>query len=99
MIAFEWSALVLGFATGAVMSTLFFAGLALGTRYALRNPSARPVLALSALVRIALFLGIGWVVVTQAGPWAFAGYGIAFLLTRRIATRMARVPETAGDAQ
>lgn len=99
MSAVEWSALGLGFAAGVVMSTLFFAGLAVGTRHALRGQRAISVLALSAVVRIALFLGIGWIVVTQAGPWAFAGYGIAFLLTRRIATSLARVPAAAGGAE
>lgn len=99
MIAMDWSSLGLGLAAGMFMSVVFFAGLAFGVGRALRAEYAVPMLVLSAALRIFLFLGAGWLVVTQAGPWAFAGYGLAFFVCRRIATTMARIPKPAGEAQ
>lgn len=99
MIAMDWAALGLGIATGVFMSVVFFAGLAFGMQRALRAEHTIQTLFLSAALRIALFLGAGWLVVTQAGPWAFAGYGLAFFVCRRIAMAMASVPKPAGSAQ
>lgn len=99
MIAMDWIALSLGAGAGTLMSLVFFGGLALGMQQALRTDRMVGLLVLSAAVRIAAFLGVGWLVVTQAGPWAFAGYGIAFLLCRRIATALARIPVPGGDTQ
>jgi hypothetical protein len=99
MIAVDWTGLGLGAAAGVVMSALFFAGLAFGMKRALRTDRAVGLLALSATLRIAAFLGVGWVVVAQAGPWAFAGYGLAFIVSRRIATGLARAPVRAGGPE
>jgi len=99
MIAVDWAALALGGTAGTFMSVVFFAGLAFGVQRALQSEYAIKTLALSAVIRIAAFLGIGWLVVTQAGPWAFAGYGAAFFICRRIATTWARITAPSGDAK
>jgi hypothetical protein len=99
MIAVEWTALSLGIAIGILMSLIFFAGLAFGMQRALRREGSVAVLFLSAVLRIAMFLGVGWGVVTQAGPWAFVGYGMAFFICRRIATTVARLPVPSGGEQ
>ena len=99
MIVVQWSALGLGAAAGTLVSAFFFLGLAYGMRSALQGENTIATLAVSAVLRIAALLGIGWFVVTQAGPWAFAGYGIAFFVCRRIATTIARVPIQAGGAE
>ncbi|SFO18433.1 hypothetical protein SAMN04487859_11852 [Roseovarius lutimaris] len=98
MIAIDWTALVLGGASGLVMGGLFFVGLALGMRLALRSVSPVKLLTLSATLRIAALLGVGWVVIGQGGPWAALGYAIAFLMVRIIATTIARVGAPAGRA-
>jgi hypothetical protein len=98
MIVIDWSALVLGGASGLVMGVLFFLGLALGMRLALRSESPVKLLALSAALRIAALLGVAWVVVGQGGPWAAPGYALAFLVVRIIATTIARVGAPAGRA-
>lgn len=91
MIAFNWTAAALGFACGAGMSVLFFAGLGLGMRLALRTNSPIRILSLSAVLRIAALLAVGWLVAAQGGPWAFAGYGLAFFLIRTVFTSLARL--------
>ncbi|WP_299788977.1 ATP synthase subunit AtpR [uncultured Marivita sp.] len=95
----DWTALALGSAAGMFMSVLFFAGLALGMKRAIRTELAVQTLIFSAALRISLFLASGWLVVMQAGPWAFAGYGIAFFVCRRIATSIARnqIPQEIGE--
>lgn len=97
--AVDWTALALGGVAGTFMSVVFFAGLAFGMQRALQAEYTIKILALSTVVRIAAFLGIGWVVVTQAGPWAFAGYGIAFFICRRAATTCAAISFPSGDAK
>jgi len=99
MIAVDWTALALGGAAGVLISVIFFAGLAFGMQRALQREGTIVILALSAALRIALFLGVGWLVVTQAGPWAFAGFGMAFFVCRRIATAMARIPTPSGEGK
>lgn len=99
MIEVDWTAAMLGFGIGTVMGVGFFVGLALGIRRALRTRSPAGVLALSAVVRLAAFLGVGWVVVSHAGPWAGLGYGVAFLVVRFVATSLARSEAVTGDAQ
>ena len=99
MIALDWTAFALGGAAGVLMSVIFFAGLAFGMQRALRSDGAIAVLALSAALRIALFLGVGWLVVTQVGPWAFVGYGMAFFICRRIATALARISAPSGGGK
>jgi len=98
MIVIDWSALVLGGASGIVMGAFYFIGLALGMRLALRSVSPVKLLTLSATLRIAALLGVGWVVIGQGGPWAALGYAIAFLAVRIIATTIARVGAPAGRA-
>ena len=91
MIAFDWTHLVIGLAVGAGISALYFAGLAYGMRFALRTGAPQRVLFISAAARMAILLGMGWVVTLQYGPWAFVGYGAAFFVVRFIATTVARV--------
>lgn len=90
MIAFDGEAVLWGGAIGAGISALFFAGLGLGMRYALRASNPVPLLMLSAVLRMAALLGVGWFVVAQLGAWALAGYGTAFLAIRMIVTSIAR---------
>ena len=99
MSAVDWTALALGGAVGTFMSFMFFAGLAFGLQRALQAENTMKTLALSAVIRIAAFLGVGWLVVTQAGPWAFAGYSIAFFICRRIATTFAGINASSGGAK
>jgi hypothetical protein len=90
MIAFDGFAFAIGLAIGAVVSGLFFAGLGLGMRYALRQRNPLPFLAVSAALRMAMLLVLGWAVATQAGAWALGGYALAFVITRFIATSLAK---------
>lgn len=96
--SFDWTALAIGLATGTATSVVFFAGLGLGMQIALR--SVRPVVLLlvSAIVRMVVLLGVGFLVVGQAGPWSLLGYAVAFLTIRFIATTAARISAPAGDA-
>ncbi|MBW4935318.1 ATP synthase subunit I [Marinobacter sp. F4206] len=98
MITADWTAVYTGFWIGAVASTLFFAGLAVSVRWALRAGRPGMILLPSAAVRIALLLGVGWWV-TGAGSdsWAFVGYVAAFFLVRLIATVIARLPRARED--
>ncbi|MDF1669290.1 MAG: ATP synthase subunit AtpR [Roseovarius sp.] len=99
MIAVDWIALALGGVAGVFMSIVFFAGLAFGMQRALQADYVIKTLALSAVIRIAAFLGIGWLVVMQAGPWAFAGYGAAFFTCRRIVILCAGITAPSGLAK
>ena len=87
-VSVDWMALLIGLASGAVMSAVFFAGLAYGMRRALKATRRVPVLILSAVLRMVLLLGAGWVVVTMAGVWAFAGFALAFVILRFLAIRL-----------
>lgn len=102
MMSVDWTAVLVGLGVGTLTSAAFFAGLALGMRFALARPNAGGVLVLSAAARIAALLGIVWVVADQGGPWALAGFGVAFLVVRIAATSLAQfgppVPVKAGDA-
>ncbi len=98
MSAVDWPSVVFGGAVGAVMGALFFVGLAVGMRWALRSETPVKLLSLSAALRIAALLGIGWLVVGQGGPWAAIGYALAFFVVRLIATTFARVGVPAGSA-
>ncbi|MEO0750391.1 MAG: ATP synthase subunit I [Pseudomonadota bacterium] len=90
MIVVNWAALGAGGAIGLVMGAFFFAGLAFAMRHALRCENPIPLLTLSAAMRIAALLGVGWIVLAQGGPLAELGYATAFLVSRFIATTFAR---------
>jgi hypothetical protein len=87
-VSVDWMALLIGLASGAVMSAIFFAGLAYGMRRALQAAHPVFVLILSAVLRMVLLLGVGWVVVTLAGGWAFAGFALAFVILRFLVLRL-----------
>lgn len=91
MMSVDWFAIGLGGGVGAVMSALFFAGLALGMKWALRSAAPVKLLSLSAVLRIAALLWVGWVVAGQGGPWAGLGYAGAFFAARLFATTFARI--------
>jgi len=91
MIPFDWAALMLGLAIGAATSVVFFAGLRLGVRMAMRSSKPVGLLVLSSIVRIAALLGIGWLIAEQGGPWPLLGYAAAFVFVRFIAITIARV--------
>lgn len=90
MIHIDWAMLAFGLAIGALMSAMFFMGLGLGIRVALRSAHPVRVLMLSAGLRTSCLLGGGWPVVDQAGPWSLLGYAAAFVLVRAIAILVAR---------
>jgi F1F0 ATPase subunit 2 len=94
MISADWTAALLGLAAGVVASAAFFAGLAVGMRRALRSANPVTFLSLSAVLRIAALLGVGWVVVERGGPWAGLGFAGAFFVTRLVATAFARFDAT-----
>ncbi|MGB3247087.1 MAG: ATP synthase subunit AtpR [Sulfitobacter sp.] len=96
MMSIDWSALMLGLAVGAGISALFFAGLAFGMRLALGAARPTGILLVSAGLRIALLLAVGWLV-AQMGVWAFAGYALSFLLIRFVAIAIARPWSKQGD--
>ncbi len=95
MIAIDWTMLGLGAGAGTLVGVLFFAGLALGMRLALRSSRTMTTLLLSAGIRIAALLGIGWLVAAQ-GAFALAGFMLAFLVVRFAAVAIARAPEAGG---
>jgi len=97
MTSVDWNAVILGLLVGAVLSTAYFAGLGWGMRAALRANQPVKFLMLSAVVRIAALLGVGWAVVWQAGPWAFAGYAVAFFVVRTVSVALARTGSTVED--
>lgn len=96
MIMIDWSALGLGLLAGAITSALFFAGLGVGMRLALRTERPIKLLILSAVMRIVAFLAVGWVVVGFVGPFAFVGFAAAFVVTRMIAKAIAQPAAPAG---
>ena len=89
MTEIDWGALMFGLVVGTGVSALFFAGLAFGMRIALRAARPTAILLLSASLRIALLLAVGWFVV-QTGGWAFFGYAVSFLLVRYFAITFSR---------
>jgi len=90
MIGFDASAVMLGLAVGLVTSGIYFTGLAAGMWLALHSASPVIVLSLSAALRIAALLGLGWIVLGQCGAWAALGYAAAFLVGRFMVTMLAR---------
>lgn len=90
----DWSATLIGFGVGVATSVLFFAGLMLGIRMALQVAHPTSVLLPSAALRIAILIGVGWVITGQGTDgWALAGYVVAFFLVRFAAIRVARVSQ------
>lgn len=87
----DWHAVLLGFGVGVPVSALFFAGLAVGMRLALRSRQPAGLLLLSAVCRIALLLLIGfWITTAGSSAWPLAGYAVAFFAVRLIAVGYAR---------
>lgn len=99
MIHVDWTAMMVGLGVGLVMGAVYFAGLALGIRLVLRRKNLVGLLSLSAALRIAALLWVGWVIARQGGPWAALGYAIAFLLARFVATTLARAGADAADVR
>lgn len=92
MIAVDWHAVLLGFSFGLPISALFFIGLAWGMRRALASDSPGLWLMASSFCRIAVLLGVGFLVTASAGSnWAIAGYALAFFLARLVAVLWARI--------
>ncbi|MGV0819129.1 N-ATPase subunit AtpR [Martelella sp. AMO21009] len=89
MIALDWTLVAPGFLAGAVAAALFLGGLALGIRFALRRQSPALVLFLSAALRMAALLGLGWWV-AGLGLQAIAAFALGFLLTRTIIVAVVR---------
>lgn len=77
----NWADLAAGLALGGVASALFFAGLHLGIRIALRSTKPGRMLLTSAAVRIALLLLAAFAAV-NIGVWSLAGFAAAFLAVR-----------------
>jgi len=81
IIEIDWTAFVFGAGAGLVVGTLFFAGLALGMRLALRVARPMAVLLPSSVIRIALLLATGWWIAGQ-GATALVGFALAFIALR-----------------
>ncbi|KMQ73151.1 ATP synthase subunit I [Marinobacter subterrani] len=93
MMIIDWPAALTGFGVGVLVSSLYFAGLALTVRLALASSRPHALLLPSALVRIGLLLAAGWLVTAGATLlWSLAGYGLAFFVVRLIAIAMANAP-------
>lgn len=76
-----WTLFVPGLLGGVLASALFFGGLALGMRVALRAARPTLVLLLSAAVRIGLLLAVVWWVAGQ-GLAPLGGFALGFLVAR-----------------
>lgn len=80
-----------GFALGLPASALYFGGLALGMRGALRAKHPALVLLASFALRVALLLGLGaWLGANTHPLGALVGFLAAFLLARTLAVRLMR---------
>lgn len=83
--------LAVGAAFGIVAGILFFAGLGLGVRIALKGGRPGPILLMSTALRISLLLLSGWAV-AQWGLWSAVGFGVAFLVARYAIVTWVRAP-------
>ena len=99
MMSIEWDAVAVGMVVGTAMSAIFFVGLGLGIRFALQSTRPAAALLVSAFVRIALLLGVGWLLFGVAGVWSLAGYAAAFLVIRLTTTAIASIGLPSGDPQ
>lgn len=97
MTPFDASAVLLGLGIGALASMAYFAGLGFGIRVALGGARPFRLLILSAALRIAALLGVGWLVGGLGGAWSLLGYAAAFLVMRFVVTTFARPPLAAGS--
>lgn len=97
MMAFDWAIFAWGAVVGTVASGAFFAGLAFGMRLALRAARPLPVLLISAALRIAALLGVGFWVAGH-GPWALAGFAATFVVMRFGILTLMRPPAAAKAA-
>lgn len=93
----DWAAFALGLLAGSAAGALFFAGLAIGMRLALRRARPAAILLLSAAIRIALLLAAGWGV-AGLGATALAGFALAFTAVRFAVLTTLRVPAAEGRA-
>ncbi len=91
MTSIAWGAFGIGALAGAAVGTLFFVGLALGMRLALRSVHATPILLFSGALRIGVLLVVGWRV-AQSGSAALVGFILAFVTLRFVAIAIARRP-------
>ncbi|MGO2132855.1 MAG: N-ATPase subunit AtpR [Halomonas sp.] len=83
--------LALGLAVGVPVSSLFFAGLAWGMTRALTSERPEGLLLLSAVLRLAMLLGVGaWLAASTATAWPMLGYAVAFFIVRTVAVTWAR---------
>jgi F1F0 ATPase subunit 2 len=104
MIGIDWGSLVYGLGAGIAMSTLFFAGLAVGMKIALRSASPAAILLLSASVRIVILLIAVWFI-TSSGQngWALIGFALGFFVIRLVTTIIAKpnapISPNTGDGQ
>ncbi|MCL3882938.1 ATP synthase subunit I [Marivita sp. GX14005] len=87
--ALDWTALALGAAAGGLAAMLFFGGLAVGLRLALRSARPGAVLFASAALRLAALLGAGWLVALQGAPM-LGGFMAGFLAARLLILLIAR---------
>ena len=83
---FGWGALA-----GAIAAAVFFAGLALSVKLALRATRPTSLLLASGVARIGVLLAFGWWV-ASLGLWAFIGFAVAFLTTRTVILAIVRKP-------
>lgn len=90
MITAHGGTLMIGVLAGTLVATGYFTGLSLSIEHALTSSTRGLWLAASAAIRIALLLLLGWLVAEQLGPLAALGYGLAFLLVRKIMIHRAR---------
>ena len=93
----DWMDLATGFALGALAGSLFFAGLAISIRIASRSDRAGSLLLMSAGLRVAILMIIGWHV-AQIGEWSLAGFVASFLLVRFAAIAWVRPVDIQGGA-
>lgn len=92
MIDWNWASFLTGFASGAAVGVLYFAGLAMSVRLALRAARPTGLLLISSALRIATVMGFGWLA-AQAGLATLGGFALAFMLARIAAITLAR-PES-----
>lgn len=82
---------LLGLGLGALGGVLFFAGLALGIRLALKGRAPGLMLLASTAIRLAMLLGLAWLAVGQGLVSALC-FLAAFMIVRTAATAWAGAP-------